>query len=610
MNEVESIDAAVLTIIDTAGIQDYIFGSNRLRENIGASYLVELATRAWVFQALDGLGANNLTKVSADADDLKHLKRKPDPQLRLEDGQLRAELIYAGGGNTVILFLTREDALGFTRTFSERVLRDAPGLEVVIAHSTPFPWQPKATGLYDQLQALREERLAQKKRRRAVTPTPLLGLGVTMECASTGLVAAQSSRDLEAEERLVSRGTAAKLNATLQDKRDEIRNLAKERLLDYLRQDDQQLDADKFAFSDELDELGRISGEESYIAVVHLDGNAMGKLFDERAQAASDNRDYIELLRNLSDAVERASRVALVKTLSVLRDHIQLVRDPVTNRETWQVIEALPSRAVVPQDNLTTAQQKRFPLFFEEDKKKNPERKYCWPFRPVVFGGDDVTFVCNGLLGLSLAVIFMKAFSEASKEFMQGSPYKQVHTGAGVCIVKVHYPFRRAYDLSAALAKAAKVSLGDKHREASALDWHFSTTGLSGELGELRRREYAANDGSLLMRPVRLDDSSGWRIWENFNRLVAAFNYHQTWAGARNKLKTLREVLRDGGEAVRDFLKTTKTTLPPVLNDGGRQLHEAGWESDRCVYFDALEAMDHHFLLKEAHDDKTIDAEV
>ena len=29
----------VLTIVDTAGIQDYIFGSNRLRENIGASYL-------------------------------------------------------------------------------------------------------------------------------------------------------------------------------------------------------------------------------------------------------------------------------------------------------------------------------------------------------------------------------------------------------------------------------------------------------------------------------------------------------------------------------------------------------------------------------------------
>jgi hypothetical protein len=29
--------------------------------------------------------------------------------------------------------------------------------------------------------------------------------------------------------------------------------------------------------------------------------------------------------------------------------------------------------------------------------------KYLLPFRPIVFGGDDVTFICDGRLGLSLA---------------------------------------------------------------------------------------------------------------------------------------------------------------------------------------------------------------
>ena len=90
------MDEAVLTMIDTAGIQGYVFGSNRLRENVGASYLVELATKAWVFKALDKLGAHNLPKAENDKHDLK---RRPDPALQMEDGKLCAELLYAGGGN-------------------------------------------------------------------------------------------------------------------------------------------------------------------------------------------------------------------------------------------------------------------------------------------------------------------------------------------------------------------------------------------------------------------------------------------------------------------------------------------------------------------------------
>jgi len=42
----------ILTAIDTTQIQGYIFGSNRLQENIGGSELVEMATRQWVYEAL------------------------------------------------------------------------------------------------------------------------------------------------------------------------------------------------------------------------------------------------------------------------------------------------------------------------------------------------------------------------------------------------------------------------------------------------------------------------------------------------------------------------------------------------------------------------------
>jgi hypothetical protein len=34
--------------------------------------------------------------------------------------------------------------------------------------------------------------------------------------------------------------------------------------------------------------------------------------------------------------------------------------------------------------------------------KLSNEGKICLPFRPLVYGGDDVTFVCDGRLGLVL----------------------------------------------------------------------------------------------------------------------------------------------------------------------------------------------------------------
>jgi hypothetical protein len=37
----------VLVAVETAHIQSYIFASNRLRENVGASYLVTAATGEW-----------------------------------------------------------------------------------------------------------------------------------------------------------------------------------------------------------------------------------------------------------------------------------------------------------------------------------------------------------------------------------------------------------------------------------------------------------------------------------------------------------------------------------------------------------------------------------
>ncbi len=583
----------VLTIIDTTGIQDYIFGSNRLRENIGASFLVEQATRDWVYDQLDNLGNHNVAKLKAG-----EIERKIERNKKIENGDLLAEVIYAGGGNTAILFRCPDegDPKLYAKTFawklSTRILHEAPGLEVVIAHtSEPFEWNPAGHDLAGRVNDLRDHRLTWKKRTRQAALTPLLGLGVTAECESTGLVAAETSAGLEPEARLVSREIIEKLNK---------REAALQRLQEIVSKYKVEK-RDELRFADELDHLGRSGGEESYIAVVHIDGNEMGSIFKDCADRTTNNRDYIEKVGALSDGVHEASQQAIAEMFTTLSSRIKLAeKKREDEKDVWTVNEK-------EQGKLNGGQVKQFNLFQDEKRTSAQDRKPCWPILPLVYGGDDVTFVCNGQLGLSLAEIYMNAFTKLTRE-LTGIP---IQTGAGVCMVKVHYPFRRAYQLSDALAKSAKRFIGGKEQklEFSAIDWHLSTTGLSGKLGSIRKREYETTAGVLTMRPVYLEHAEDWRTLKNLNLLVARFNLDKQLAERRNKVKALRELLRDGGQRVREFLEYSGIALPSVaaLADSQPEYIRTGWAGDyrnakqHCVYFDAIEAMDHHLLLEDAN---------
>src|SRR5260370_22422013 len=52
-------------------------------------------------------------------------------------------------------------------------------------------------------------------------------------------------------------------------------------------------------------------------------------------------------------------------------------------------------------------------------KLANKGSNYYIPFRPIVFGGDDVTFVCDCRLGLSLATAYFREFWKQSVDLGQ-----------------------------------------------------------------------------------------------------------------------------------------------------------------------------------------------
>src|SRR6266853_3042190 len=162
---------SILTIVDVTGTQKYIFGTNKLRENIGASEIVAQATSKWIRELVS-----------------------------------KEKVIYCGGGNALLLFDDLIEAKNFARSYTKKLLQDAPGLDVVLAHSVGFEKDSfdeievptDETDDLDQPIKRKETRpsilkavdntfkiLSAKKANRRIS-APLLGLAVSAQCVSTG----------------------------------------------------------------------------------------------------------------------------------------------------------------------------------------------------------------------------------------------------------------------------------------------------------------------------------------------------------------------------------------------------------------------------------------
>jgi hypothetical protein len=73
-------------------------------------------------------------------------------------------------------------------------------------------------------------------------------------------------------------------------------------------------------------------------------------------------------------------------------------------------------------------------------------------------------------------------------------------------------------------------------------------------------------------------------------------------------VKALRVALRDGPDAVKNFIAAYDgvNTLPDI--DGDKSLKKTGWKEEdeemRCGYFDAIEMMDMYIPLKDTQQEE------
>src|SRR5262249_47044714 len=131
------------------------------------------------------------------------------------------------------------------------------------------------------------------------------------------------------------------------------------------------------------------------------------------------------------------------------------------------------------------------------------------PLRPLILGGDDLTFVCDGRLALDLAAAALGVFEKVTLPILG-----PVSACAGVAVTRTHAPVLRVYEMADSLCRSAKVRVRETEQEACALDWHVGFTSPTESLEDLRRRQYtAAAERRLTCRPYLLGSAGQPGTW-------------------------------------------------------------------------------------------------
>lgn len=493
--------------------------------------------------------ASNRLRDAVAASWLVHWATAVDGALQESGG----DVLLASGGNAIVRFADLGRARDFLAQYTRRLYDDAPGLEVVVAHRAFDDG-----GLASALGRLQVD-LARAKFER-IPSAAQLGLSVTTACHITGLPAAGVD----------PQDASIPLSRMVLRWRDgDLRERAMGRWNAFVEA------PHRFSLPPEIDDMGRTRGDTSLVGVVHIDGNGIGE------RIAAWQRQCVETSRS-DDAVGNELRAWATALDTAGRRSLKAVVDRVTGSIDGEarIIGAFPK------------------LGFE---LRRLDSKILLPLRPVLLGGDDLTFLCDGRIALHLAEVALDSFSGEIPNL------GAVTACAGVALVPAHTPFDRAYELAEALCGSAKARRREKNDSGRWIDWHIGAPRPGEGVSDLRGRAFAHRLGNLQLeltcRPYRLGASASDReTWRWLARTVIGSGQDcfrgERWSRHRNKLKELASVVRDGPDGVRRTQQSW-TAASGLAWPGGLDQTSGFLDGVRTPLLDAFELLDVHLPLAE-----------
>ncbi|MBD2023922.1 hypothetical protein [Leptolyngbya sp. FACHB-711] len=505
-----------LVLIETSGNQNYIFSTNKLKENIGASELTYRAGTKWVLEAVDQVRSASEQSLQLGRlvdEDEKTLTSK-EIRIKLLDfdenrpiessDDVKVEVVIATSGKALLLTKDKEVAKDIIRYVTHKATRFAPGLDISGVISEPFEWQSTWANKQEPQGIAKANKWVHREFEvlRSQKPSPalrFLQLPIVAQCTTSGLPASQ----VDSDGKPISTVAQSK-RATAEQGLERITRLLK----------DNGCSTRLFATVNALQK--KFDRELDWLAVIHADGNGLGEIFLNFEKYTCGDREYVDKYRSFSIALEICTERAFLESLNAIK--------PIQNTKNRKQLD-------------TTLEI---------------------PLVPLILGGDDLTVICDGKCALPFVHHFLQRLEtwtagEIPEAIANLKEYKQIipeiaekalktrrlSACAGISITKPHFPTSMGYVLAEKLMKSAKqvkeriFTPDDTNPQklipypCSALDFHVLYDSSAVELARIRDRLKRKENGSevyLVNRPYIVTPQSDLALaikgadWAEFHR--------------------------------------------------------------------------------------------
>jgi hypothetical protein len=575
-----------IVLIATSGNQKYIFATNKLRENVGAS---ELTYRIGTETVLKAVAEETRDKVRLfEEHDLSGcqlranlLDSEKNPELKPGG---KVEVITATSGKALLFVENIEIARSIVQRVTEYAVREMPGLTVSGAISEDFGdlAATELKGIHEAIISVHQKADQIRHRIPSVTQR-FLRMPFSAPCSTSGLPAKATDKE---------GGSEILVSAMSKAKRDNF-HPGHQRLAAAVHAASSEI-----SFIKNVDELERRFKELAWVAVIHADGNGVGQIFQRfdkytgLKSGCCSPRDYIKAYREFSIALDVCTINAFSHALEVLQFQLR------------------------------------------NENKQNSTKEI--PVVPLILGGDDLTLLCDGQFALKFVYEYLRKFEDEASN-LSARDYlsyavgnKTVHEclkgvipkiataafgvprlgiSAGVAIIKAHFPFHQAYELSEQLLRTAKVVKTEIRIPASSFDFHILYDSAHTDLNYIRdnRMKVAYEETYLFAKPYvvtendRLSHSVNtwlrYRKFEELERRVRAIVQRDTSDATRrvlsnNKMHEIRQSLLRGKEVADAEAGLIRNRLS---QDGQREFDNLLVTKD-SLFFDDSKKKYTHFL--------------
>ncbi|MCL4481196.1 MAG: CRISPR-associated protein [Bacteroidetes bacterium] len=480
-------------------IQGYIFQTNKLKEIAGASELVEQICTTEFAKMIDK--------------DFKGFKDDPCA-------------IRNAAGN--IRYLFSEDQLNLckevVKVFPKKILEFAPGVQIsqaVVEISENDQFHLKSEELERKLTA---------QRNNPFRPVDL-GYMAINRSRRTGLPSCDKKDD---DKKPLDKATYLKQKQERKSSR-----VSELFFGSYFDKERITADVEKIVSSKDTNY--------SWLAVIHADGNNMGKALQNLKDEITIGHNYADLEKRFSEAVDEATKVA-ANTAFV---------------ESMKVIKLK-----------------------ETDKI---------PFRPIIVGGDDLTIVCRADLALNFTKVYLEIFKKQTEiNFCREGFTTDLKNGltacAGIAYIKVNYPFHYAVDLAEKLCSHAKKDAKSKVKAnglvPSCLMFHKVQDSFVESYEDIIKRELTAHaaDYKFDFGPYYLDPKTNKPTIKQFLDNVSQFNGKEGNAIKSGLRQWLTDLHDNKGMAEQRMKRLVSVGNDTILNNLGLKENKGVVEEKSPVY--------------------------